>query len=113
MIPEAYLGLVLLSPLKLFDALKSSTQSNKVSVLNSSSSSSTECSKVSAEPLGQVLTSSGKRTPKEQGSQILSPFQGMFRQKREEIEKKAELESKEVQKAELISKIERARNIQL
>ena len=88
----------LLRPLKLFDPLKSSTQSNKVSMSNSSSVSGPERSKVCAEP--RTTSFSGKRTPREQGS-IFSPVQRMFQQKREEIiEKKAELESKKVQKAE-------------
>ena len=97
----------LLRPLKLFDPLKSSTQSNKVSMSNSSGVSRPERS---TEP--RTTSFSGKRTPREQGSQILSPVQQMFQQKREEItEKKAELESKKVQKAEFISKIERARSL--
>ena len=100
----------LLRPLKLFDPLKSSIQSNKVSMSNSSSASRPERSEVCAEPC--TTSFSGKRTPREQGPQILSPVQRMFQQKREEIiEKKAELEKKKVQKAEFISKIERARSL--
>ena len=82
--------------LKLFDPLKSSTQSNKVSISNSLSSSRPEYNKVCAEPC--ATSSLGKRTPREQ----------MFQQKREITEKKAKLESKKVQEAEFISKIERS-----
>ena len=93
----------LLHPLKLFDPLKSSTQ-RKVGISDSSSASRSECSKVYAEPC--VTSFLGKRTPREQGSQILSPVQRMFKQKREKLSKrKPNLRAKKSKKQSLSAKL--------